>query len=306
MSPHRRRRAAAPAGVLDVLNRALELELSERPWESGLQTSRHFVHRGRIPLSPGNAPTVEAGPSGEAECDRGRPQNLCTVAPRTSPTKPTIGPDNRPRLQSTHLGTPRSPQTPHTLPHTPGTHPRPAAGASYQINTAVTVSPPPTPAPPVHLTVSTAWVRQITSRLRETLEAGIISELQYPLPELTAVAVLLGFVDQIIPYSPSQNSGSRTELLNEGQGERRYSTFGRSAPNINPQLLSPVVRARDLDDDAISDVSSIDGEERPTYDRNQVVRALKTQVWSGALIGLAAASVVGAIVLYIVSLARDG
>lgn len=164
MSPHRRRRAAAPAGVLDVLNRAFELELSERPWESGLQTSRHFVHRGRIPLSPGNAPTVEAGPSGEAECDRGRPQNLCTVAPRTSPTKPTIGPDNRPRLQSTHLGTPRSPQTPHTLPHTPGTHPRPAAGASYQINTAVTVSPPPTPAPPVHLTVSTAWVRQITSR----------------------------------------------------------------------------------------------------------------------------------------------
>lgn len=66
------------------------------------------------------------------------------------------------------------------------------------------------------------------------------------------------------------------------------------------------MRARDLDDDAISDVSSIDGEERPTYDRNQVVRALKTQVWSGALIGLAAASVVGAIVLYIVSLARDG
>lgn len=122
--------------------------------------------------------------------------------------------------------------------------------------------------------------------------------------------MLLGFVDQIIPYSPSQGSGSRTELLPaqeaSGSGERRYSTFGRSAPNINPQLLSPNVRPRDLDDnDSVSDVSSLDGEERPTYDRAQVVRALKTQVWSGALIGLAAASVVGAIVLYIVSLSRD-
>lgn len=122
----------------------------------------------------------------------------------------------------------------------------------------------------------------------------------------TPVAVLLGFVDQIIPYSPSHGTGSRTELLpaqEEASGSgRRYSTFGRSAPNISPQLLSPNVRPRDLDDnDSLSDVSSLDGDERPQFDRAQVVRALKTQVWSGALIGLAAASVVGAIVLYIVS-----
>jgi high-affinity Fe2+/Pb2+ permease len=41
--------------------------------------------------------------------------------------------------------------------------------------------------------------------------------------------------------------------------------------------------------------------QKKRYDRDAIVRNLKTQVWTGALLGLAAASVVGAVFLYVVS-----
>lgn len=75
------------------------------------------------------------------------PKRVPRPCTRTSPTKPTIGPDNRPRLQpdvkSTHLAlrvrrSRRTPPPSH-IPVTPS-----SLGAPSQINTATTLSPPPT------------------------------------------------------------------------------------------------------------------------------------------------------------------
>lgn len=77
------------------------------------------------------------------------------------------------------------------------------------------------------------------------------------------------------------------------------------APAIRPELLSPTLSARALESDF--DISDDEGHEHGErqfgpYNREQLVRSLKAQVWSGALLGLAAAAAVGAIFLYVVSL----
>lgn len=75
------------------------------------------------------------------------------------------------------------------------------------------------------------------------------------------------------------------------------------APAIPPELLSPTLSARALESDC--DISDDEGQDHGEhqfgpYNREQLVRNLKAQVWSGALLGLAAATVVGAIFLYVV------
>lgn len=123
--------------------------------------------------------------------------------------------------------------------------------------------------------------------------------------------MLLGFVEQLIPHKlPRGENSSRTELLPNASGNE-YSTFPASspkrAPNIPPELLSPDVSAISLRDDSdVSDVSDDEDSRNPAvprkkYDRDAIVRNLKTQVWTGALLGLGAASLVGAVFLYVVS-----
>jgi len=134
------------------------------------------------------------------------------------------------------------------------------------------------------------------------------------------VAVLLGFVEQLIPHKLPRagENNSRTELLPSDAQRNAYSTFPPSsperAPNIPPELLSPDVSAISLRDDnsdvsEAGDISDDEASRAPRqrrdeckkYDRDALVRKLKAQVWTGALLGLAAASVVGGIFLYVVS-----
>lgn len=156
--------------------------------------------------------------------------------------------------------------------------------------------------------------------------------------------MLLGFIEQIMPHHPGGANlganGSRTELLGAASGTTSnnlnapgaYSTFppgsprtprrnSERCPDIPPELLSPAVSTysiADTDALSVSDGELSDLEEgsprsprvhhrRPTFDRDAVVRSLKLQVWAGALLGLAAASVLGGVFLYIVSeLAGEG
>ncbi|BEJ16074.1 hypothetical protein CspHIS471_0506790 [Cutaneotrichosporon sp. HIS471] len=158
------------------------------------------------------------------------------------------------------------------------------------------------------MTTSTDFFNPVAAfiALRETLEAGII------------IAVLLGFIEQIIPSLPLGSlpgaGSSRTELLPSDaadQGEASYSTFSarrnsERAPAVPPQLLSPNLSPahsnRPLDSGF--ELSDDEGHEHSShqfgsYNREQLVRNLKAQVWSGALLGLAAAAVVGGIFLYV-------
>ncbi|GMK55411.1 hypothetical protein CspeluHIS016_0204670 [Cutaneotrichosporon spelunceum] len=135
--------------------------------------------------------------------------------------------------------------------------------------------------------------------LRETLEAGII------------IAVLLGFIEQIIPAQPLGSTAgagsSRTELLPsaaEHEGDASYSTFGsrrnsERAPAVPPQLLSPSLSPAHRDSVELSDDEGHTSNQFGSYDREQLVRKLKAQVWSGALLGLAAAAIIGGIFLYV-------
>lgn len=123
--------------------------------------------------------------------------------------------------------------------------------------------------------------------------------------------MLLGFVEQLIPHQlPGAANDSRTELLGDAR-VAAYSTFPPASPervpNIPPELLSPAVSAISLRDDSdLSDGAISDDEashaprQRKKFDREALVRTLKTQVWTGALLGLAAAAVVGAVFLYVV------
>lgn len=80
------------------------------------------------------------------------------------------------------------------------------------------------------------------------------------------------------------------------------------APAVPPELLSPTLSARALDSDfEVSDDEGLSGTDQQAkcYNRELLVRNLKAQVWSGALLGLAAAALVGAIFLYVVSAAAS-
>ncbi|KAL1411259.1 hypothetical protein Q8F55_002210 [Vanrija albida] len=147
-------------------------------------------------------------------------------------------------------------------------------------------------------TCSVAVVVATFIALRETLEAGII------------IAVLLGFIEQLIPHRPSElGSGSRTLLVPPASAadDAAYDTFGtprrnsERAPRIPPELLSPTLSARTFDSDrlSISDDGNDEDAPAPRFDRAALVRTLTLQVWSGALLGLAAASVLGGIFLYV-------
>ncbi|WWD15811.1 hypothetical protein CI109_100235 [Kwoniella shandongensis] len=141
--------------------------------------------------------------------------------------------------------------------------------------------------------------------LREALEAGII------------IAVLLGFVTQIIPsperrksrslshtLSRPRRSGdstrSSTELLSSPNGGESYGTSPRAAGRATIQdderdredggLLSPSAAGVALNDGGVR----LGAEER-----EKVIRKMKFQIWTGAVLGGTVAMAIGAIFLYV-------
>ncbi|WWC85392.1 uncharacterized protein L201_000255 [Kwoniella dendrophila CBS 6074] len=153
--------------------------------------------------------------------------------------------------------------------------------------------------------------------LRESLEAGII------------IAVLLGFISQIVPsivqpitrslpasrrqsYSnPTYDGGVRQsedsarssqELLSSQYKNGTYGTTppGSSTPNLaieNQSLLTPPIeggiRSNRIDQDDLDEVEEISEE------KDKIVKKMRFQIWSGAILGGTVAMAIGAIFLYV-------
>jgi high-affinity iron transporter len=104
---------------------------------------------------------------------------------------------------------------------------------------------------------------------------------------LTAVAVLLGFINQIIPpTSPktiASSTRSSTELLSDLEQPNDYGT--------------PLELARDSSRRNAREGTQV-GE---NADRESMIRAMRIQIWTGAILGGLAAAAVGAIFLFVVS-----
>lgn len=130
------------------------------------------------------------------------------------------------------------------------------------------------------------------------LEAGIISksvssrliqtrEICLAVFALISVAVLLGFINQIIPApsSPPVPSSTRssTELLSDLDQPHNYGT-----PMERTGVLS---RNGTREERQLGQVT----------DREKMIRAMRFQIWTGAILGGLAAAMVGAIFLFVVS-----
>lgn len=104
--------------------------------------------------------------------------------------------------------------------------------------------------------------------------------------QLTPVAVLLGFINQIIPLQPPAPAPSST----------RSSTELLSDPDHHAGYGTPAERMRAM--------SSTSAREEMTLGqishRERMIRAMRLQIWSGAILGGLAAAVVGAVFLFVV------
>ncbi|WWC61244.1 uncharacterized protein I303_103825 [Kwoniella dejecticola CBS 10117] len=149
--------------------------------------------------------------------------------------------------------------------------------------------------------------------LRESLEAGII------------IAVLLGFISQIVPsivqpvhlplsesrrpshshhgvgVRQSEDSArSSQELLSEPHQNGTYGTSppSSSSPRLESRtLLTPHNGRRlsglEVDQDDLEEVEEVSEE------KDKVVKKMRLQIWSGALLGGTVAMAIGAIFLYV-------
>ncbi|WVQ98649.1 hypothetical protein IAU59_005780 [Kwoniella sp. CBS 9459] len=139
--------------------------------------------------------------------------------------------------------------------------------------------------------------------LRESIEAGII------------IAVLLGFISQIVPsaVAPPKRRPSRSHIhLNGNHGRpsgdsarssqelltslpEGYGTSPRStSPSHNPEASS-LLRS-DYQQDRVEQVEDI---RELRNDKDLVVRKMRVQIWSGAVLGGSMAMAIGAIFLYV-------
>ncbi|WVW83216.1 hypothetical protein I302_105234 [Kwoniella bestiolae CBS 10118] len=144
--------------------------------------------------------------------------------------------------------------------------------------------------------------------LRESLEAGII------------IAVLLGFISQIVPSiveplslplsssrRPSHSGAgqnirqsedsarSSQELLSRQNGTGTYGTSPetQSLLTVHANERGEVAETEAIDQDDMEEVEEISEE------KDKVVRKMKVQIWSGAILGGTVAMAIGAIFLYV-------
>ena len=101
------------------------------------------------------------------------------------------------------------------------------------------------------------------------------------------VAVLLGFINQIIPTHPPapipSSTRSSTELLSDIEQPSSYGTpleLRRAPSSTNLREEMPLGKIADRED---------------------MIRAMRFQIWTGAILGGLAAAMVGAIFLFVVS-----
>ena len=127
--------------------------------------------------------------------------------------------------------------------------------------------------------------------LRECLEAGIISmSKRCHLSGLIKVAVLLGFINQVIPTHPQRpiplSGRSSTELLSDSADSIDYGTPANGPDRL--RTLSAVSIREEM-------------ELGKTGDRERMIKAMRLQIWTGAILGGLGAAIIGAVFLYVVS-----
>ncbi|AAW41815.1 hypothetical protein CNBB3800 [Cryptococcus deneoformans B-3501A] len=139
--------------------------------------------------------------------------------------------------------------------------------------------------------------------LRESLEAGII------------IAVLLGFITQIIPKPSShprtlstpghpanlprhsgesaQSENSGTQLLSSGRAsiDRGYGASSRS--------VSPARIERLEVENVAEEVGKDEGLLGADVDRRAIMKKMRVQIWSGAILGGSVAIAIGTVFLYV-------
>lgn len=105
---------------------------------------------------------------------------------------------------------------------------------------------------------------------------------------LIPVAVLLGFINQIIPLHPPAtvpiptSNRSSTELLSDPDRHAGYGT--------------PAERMRAMSSTSVREEMTLG----QISHREKMIRAMRLQIWSGAILGGLAAAVVGAVFLFVV------
>ncbi|OCF35422.1 iron ion transporter [Kwoniella heveanensis CBS 569] len=142
--------------------------------------------------------------------------------------------------------------------------------------------------------------------LRESIEAGII------------IAVLLGFISQIVPsvVSPPKRPPSHSHTYQNGHsngyghgrpsGDSARSSqelltslpggYGTSPRSSSPNNLEGRSLLRPDQEDLVEEVEDI----RELRDeKDQVIRKMRLQIWSGAVLGGSVAMAIGAIFLYV-------
>ncbi|ODO03380.1 iron ion transporter [Cryptococcus wingfieldii CBS 7118] len=135
--------------------------------------------------------------------------------------------------------------------------------------------------------------------LRESLEAGII------------IAVLLGFITQIIPSKPPRRPSQTLRPSRPSTPEPRHSAESDLSNNSGTQLISSTSdigsrygasrnaspsRYYDEEHDNVHEEEVVLGGD---VDRLAIMKKMRVQIWSGAMLGGSVAIGIGAIFLYV-------
>ena len=137
------------------------------------------------------------------------------------------------------------------------------------------------------------WHSSSVYEKRSKRESSVcpLSSIQIILLTQRLVAVLLGFIKQLVPSLPSSNPdhiGSSTELLSDVDHSDNYGT-----PQLS-ESAQPRPKSGGLGRDVVDKV----------HNRERMVRSMRTQIWTGAVLGGLIAALIGAVFLFVVGISR--
>ena len=112
--------------------------------------------------------------------------------------------------------------------------------------------------------------------------------------KLIIVAVLLGFIKQLIPTHPpgpvpdsSSSTRSSTELLSDQDGNDYGTPSGSQNPHPVPRAVPSSSAREEMELGKIAE-------------RDAMIRSMQWQIWTGSILGGLIAAVIGAVFLYVV------